>query len=270
MTSVSGTLRRLRLESGISLRDLARRLGVSSAYLSRVEHGLDPGPTRERLEALAVELDLPPAMLLEVGQRMSPLVERYCEQEPQAAALFGMIASRALEPHEIAEIQRFVERRFPRDGHPKPTDVCLAPLLDVDRVVLGVRCDGLEDAYEIGAARLAAIERMPGPEALAAAFASRAEEVAPGIGGGVAVVSASLPGAPTAAALVVLAEPARSHDGAPISIVALLVSSARGREALLRIAHVARLGARGLVGALASSRHPDEALRRVASLEEVD
>jgi transcriptional regulator with XRE-family HTH domain len=38
------TLRLLRLGSGLSLRDLARRLGVSSTYLSRVENGLDPVP----------------------------------------------------------------------------------------------------------------------------------------------------------------------------------------------------------------------------------
>ena len=63
MSSLGGTLRRLRLESGISLRDLARRLGVSSAYLSRVEHGLDAVPTPERLEAMAEELGVPAAML---------------------------------------------------------------------------------------------------------------------------------------------------------------------------------------------------------------
>jgi nitrogen PTS system EIIA component len=272
VSSVGGTLRRLRLESGISLRVLARRLGVSSAYLSRVEHGLDPTPTPERLEALAAELDLPPGLLLEVAHRMSPLVERYVEQEPQAAALFIAIAGRALDAEELAEVRRFIERRFPRAGAAKSPNVALAPLLGVDRVVLGVECDDLADACEIGATRLVGLEHMPDVNTLTAAFVARAAEVEPGLGGGVAAIAASFPGARSAAVLVVLARPIEvtGGDGVSISVIVLLISSSRGREVLLRIAHVARLGTRGLVTALSSVRHPEQALQRLASLELVD
>jgi len=272
VSAVGGTLRRLRLESGISLRDLARRLGVSSAYLSRVEHGLDPTPTRERLVAFAAELDLPPGMLLEVAHRMSPLVERYVEQEPQAGALFTAIAGRALQAHELVEIQRFIERRFPRAGAATSPNVELAPLLNVDRVILGVQCDDLADACEIGATRLAGLEHMPDVSTLTSTLVARAAEVEPGLGGGVAAVAASFPGAQSAAVVVVLARPiaVKGGDGIPISVLVLLISASRGRDALLRIAHVARLGARGLVTVLSSVRHPEQALQQLASLELVE
>jgi PTS system nitrogen regulatory IIA component len=47
------TLRLMRTTAGFSLRELAARVGVSSAYLSRVEHGHDPIPTLDRLASIA-------------------------------------------------------------------------------------------------------------------------------------------------------------------------------------------------------------------------
>ncbi|AKF07808.1 Transcriptional regulator, XRE family protein [Sandaracinus amylolyticus] len=265
------TLRRLRLESGVSLRDLARRLGVSSAYLSRVEHGLDAAPTPERLEAIASELGLPASLLLEVGHRVSPFVERYLEHEPQAAPLFLEIAARGLGAEELAEVQRYVARRFPKraaleDGAGAHR---LSPLLDTERVVLALHCDALEDAYQIASARLAALPRMPDASVLAEAFRAREEEVGAGVGAGVGVLCAAVAGAQPRAALVLLAPPLATDapDAEPLSVLVLLVAPTRSRETLLRVAHVARLAARGMASALRDVAHPDEARQRVATLE---
>lgn len=270
MNQLGITLRRLRLESGLSLRDLARRLGVSSAYLSRVEHGLDPAPTPERLEAVAAELGLPPALLLEVGHRVSPFVQRYLDHEPQAGALFLEIARRGLGAEELLEVQRFVERRFPdadlARSRPEPR---LAPLLDEARTIVGLRCGALDDAYELGSTRLAALPSMPSPADLAGLFAARDDEIGAGVGGGVGVLCAAVPDARPTAALVLLATPVRSEtpDEVPIEVLVLLVLRRHDREALHRIAHVARLAARGLAPSLAGVRQPSEALRRIALLE---
>ena len=43
--NLGATLRLLRVEAGLSLRELAARVGVSTAYLSRVENGHDAAPT---------------------------------------------------------------------------------------------------------------------------------------------------------------------------------------------------------------------------------
>jgi len=273
MSHVGSSLRRLRLESGVSLRDLARRLGVSSAYLSRVENGLDAAPTPERLEAIATELGLPAAMLLEAGHRTSPLVTRYVEHQPQAAALFFAIARAQLEPEELFEVQRFVERRFKREANQHDSSGAhrLAPLLKASTVVLGVRCDDLEDAYEIGCVRLADVLRGPSAAQLTTAVRMRAQVIDPILGDGVAVVSLTVPGTRPCAALVVLATPQTSDvgDGVPIQVVLLLMAPA-GRDALLRVAHVARLASRGLAMELAQAGDMQEAIDRVAGLELVD
>ena len=94
---LGATLRLLRLESGLGLRDLARRLSVSGAYLSRVERGVDATPTSARLEAMARELGIPAPLLHGLAHRVSPLVGDYVEQVPEAGALFLEIAHRVRE-----------------------------------------------------------------------------------------------------------------------------------------------------------------------------
>ena len=49
-------LRLLRVDAGVTLRALAERVGVSSAYLSRVENGHDAVPTPDRLADIAAAL----------------------------------------------------------------------------------------------------------------------------------------------------------------------------------------------------------------------
>src|SRR6185436_16712563 len=99
---LGATLRLLRIESGFGLRHLARRLGVSSAYLSRVENGVDPVPTSGRLEEIAKALRLPPRLLIDAAQRQSPRVQRYLEREPQAADLLLDLAERDLDAAQLA------------------------------------------------------------------------------------------------------------------------------------------------------------------------
>ncbi|UJR79584.1 helix-turn-helix domain-containing protein [Sandaracinus amylolyticus] len=274
MSHVGTTLRRLRLESGLSLRDLARRLGVSSAYLSRVEHGLDAAPTPERLEAIAAELGLPASLLIEVGHRVSPFVERYLEQEPQAAALFFEIASRGLGAEELAEVQRYVARRWPKRVALEDDAGThrLAPLLDDERVVLGLHCDALEDAYEIASARLASLPRMPDASVLAEAFRAREEEVGAGVGAGVGVLCAAVAGAQPCAAVVLLARPLANDapDADPLSVLVLLAAPSRGRDPMLRVAHVARLAGRGMASALREVERSEAVLQRIALLELVE
>lgn len=58
-------------------------------------------------------------------------------------------------------------------------------------------------------------------------------------------------------------------DGVRASMVVGLLSPERDRGQPARIAHVARLAARGLDAALAGVRRPVAAIERVAELEEI-
>jgi transcriptional regulator with XRE-family HTH domain len=69
MTGVGERVHRLRLELGVSQRELAVP-GVSYAYISRIEHG-ERTPSRKALQKLAVKLNTT-ALYLETGRSQGP------------------------------------------------------------------------------------------------------------------------------------------------------------------------------------------------------
>ncbi|RKG76499.1 helix-turn-helix domain-containing protein [Corallococcus terminator] len=267
---LGATLRLLRVDAGLSLRDLARRIGVSSAYLSRVEHGVDAPPTQERLTAIARELDVPPALLMDVANRVSPYVAGYLEDVPAAGTLLLDIARRKLTGAQLARVRAFLDAEFPlreaRGDEPVPA---LGSLLCAERVVVRLSCEDYEDALDVVAGRLASA--LPGLDASALAQGLRQREGdAPSqVGSGVAVPHAFVPGASPVAALVTLARPLKTNapDGQPLRLVVALVDGHMGRARLMRLAHVARLAGRGLADRLQGAGEPQQVLETLEELE---
>lgn len=264
------TLRLLRLESGLGLRDLARRLGVSSAYLSRVENGHDPAPTPARLEHLARELGVPAPLLMDLAHRVSPFLADYIEQVPEAGVLFLEIAHRRLDPGQLSELRAFLDERFPASTPVASGSMRrLSDLLVPDRVILGLRCESIEDALDIVAGRLVGASKGCSAPMLAAALKSREHNVSSAIGGAVGVPCAYLSKADEAAALVTFASPLAypTPDGEPLRLLIVLMGPPEATHRLLRLAHVARLTARGLADALVALESPRQVISRLALLE---
>jgi PTS system nitrogen regulatory IIA component len=261
------TLRLMRLDSGLGLRELASRVGVSSAYLSRVENGLDPAPTPARLEVLARELRIPATLLMSLAQRVSPLVMDYVEATPEAGTLFLEIAHRQLDAAQLAEVQAFIADRF---SARRQTDAFegLAELLTPERVVTGLSCATLDDALDVAAAKLG--RGVPGgASAVASALRAREEESSSAIGGGVAVPCAYLPGVKLSASLVVLSRGLKTStpDDAPLEMLVCFAGPRDSHERRVALAHVARLAARGLCTELKRARTPAQLLSRLSQLE---
>jgi PTS system nitrogen regulatory IIA component len=267
---LGATIRLLRIDAGLSLRDLARRIGVSSAYLSRVEHGLDAVPTPERLSAIARELDVPPTVLMDVAHRVNPFVASYLEQEPGAGALFLDVARRQLAGPQLARVREFLEREFPaREARWEVPAAPLAPLLTPERIILQLSCAHLDDALDVVAGRLAAVNPSMGAARLAAALRRREEEASSAVGNGVVVPHALVAGWPSpTAALVTLAQPLKvdTPDGQPLRLVVVLVN-APDRSHLVRMAHLARLASHGLAHRLGGCQQPSQVLEQLATLE---
>jgi nitrogen PTS system EIIA component len=267
---LGATIRLLRVDAGLSLRDLARRIGVSSAYLSRVEHGQDAVPTPERLTAIARELDVPPALLMDVSYRVNPLVASYLEQIPGAGALFLEIARRRLTSAQLARVREFLNAEFSVRGAPREEPApALAPLLAPERIILQLSCTSVEDARDMAVGRLCAACPALGAARLTEQLERRERESSCSVGNGVAVPHAALEGAPPLAALVTLAKPLRHEtpDGQPLRMLIVMVGSERGRAWLMRLAHVARLSSHGLATRLQEAQHPREVLSHLQELE---
>jgi len=261
-------LRLLRRESGLSLRDLARRLSVSGAYLSRVENGLDATPTPARLQAMASELGIPAPLLMDLAHRVSPLVIDYVSRVPEAGTLFLEIAHRSLSARQLAELRSLLDERFPIQRKARKPVVSIASLLTKDRVLLRFTCSSMEDVLDVAAGRLAGAAKR-NSAAIAPALNARENELSSAIGAGVAVPCAFIANTQPAAVLITLAAPLAysTPDHEPLRLVIVLAGPERATDRSVRLAHVARLAARGLADELTRASSPAEAISRLELLE---
>jgi PTS system nitrogen regulatory IIA component len=265
------TLRMLRTDSGVSLRALAERIGVSSAYLSRVENGHDAPPTPDRLVAIAEALGVAPALLVELGDKVSPFVAGYLSRTPAANALFLEIARRELTPVQLAHVQAFLDERFP----PKPKAAAaaaasssprLGPLLARSAVVLQLACADLDDMLDVAATRLAENAGVPAAS-IARALREREREGTTAIGAGIVAPHAIVAGAESPAlAVMVLRRPLAidAPDARPIRVCIAVVHPRGGRELVALLAQIARLSRDDVADQLLAAREP----RRVLSVLE--
>jgi PTS system nitrogen regulatory IIA component len=255
------TLRLLRVGAGVGLRALAEEIGVSGAYLSRVEHGHDPPPTTDRLITVARVLGMPAESLLELADRVHPEMARYTDDVPEAARLASEIARRKLGPAQIARVLAFVEQEFPLAGDQARRVV---DLLDPSRVLLGVRVGTLDDLLELAALRCGG-----GVAEVAAALRSRQAVAGTAVGHGLIVPNCAGPDATPRAVLATLASPldVPTPDGQPVRVMLALVGLGKGREALLLLASAARLARERRIDALWRARTPSEALQVIARMQ---
>lgn len=258
------TLRLLRIDAGFSLGTLARRIGVSSAYLSRVENGHDQAPTTDRLIEIASVLDLPATLLIELAQRVTPFVSRYLADVPAAGHLFLEIARRKLGPAQLARLHAVMDAELPVGpaGHVAPR---LAGLLRPERVILRLSCEDLHDAIDLAAARLAAAIAGCNAADLAREILRRERESPTAIGHGLALPHARGPASEPIAALVTLARPlpVPTPDAVPLQLLLVLV----GEAPLELLARAARLATPDTVAALVQADNPEAALARLRHFE---
>lgn len=91
------TLRELREASGLSLRHVADRMGVSFGYLSAVERGRAPALTAERCRQVAEVLGVDPVVVLEVAAQERGEWRIPLPSSPLAAAVLSGLAALAAD-----------------------------------------------------------------------------------------------------------------------------------------------------------------------------
>jgi PTS system nitrogen regulatory IIA component len=259
--SFGATLRLLRTNAGFTLRDLADRIGVSNAYLSRVENGHDAPPTPDRLAALARALDLAPTTLIELADRVAPFASDYLERIPEARELMVEILRRNPNRMDLARIRAFVERELPL---PADRECGLEDqFLAANRVVIGLSCSDIGDAIDVAATRLVAATEVL---RLATAMRARERSCTSALGAGLAVPHAIVPNA-HAAAVVVTLQPAlgaETPDGRPLRLLVAHVHPGGPRHTRL-LARLAHLADASMVQALCAERDPRRLLRELRS-----
>lgn len=267
--SFGSTLRVLRFDAGLSLRALAREVGVSSAYLSRVENGHDAPPTPDRLVAIAAALELPPNTLVELAQQTAPAITDYMRRVPGAASFFLEVARRNLDADQIARLRAAMDVEFERPVAAPVADE--APLLSTSiagRIALDAECADMEEVIARGV-ELCAHGDHDRAARIVRLIRSREAASSTVLGNGVAVPHAVVADEPASAALVLLREPllVGDEDPRPVELAVVLLHPTGGREHLQLLAQVARLARFGGAGLLAGLRTPAEVADALARIE---
>ncbi len=260
------TLRLLRIDAGLGLRELARQIGVSGPYLSRVENGHDAVPTPERLMAIADALGVPRAILLELGRQTGAAMSDYLARVPAASAFMLEVARRGLDAVQLARLMTVMDREFPASPQPAAARP-LSALLEPARIVLHLSCSDMEDLIAVAAAKM---QQGLGQEirSLAAHMSARERESSTAIGAGFVLPHAVVAGVKPAAALMTLARPLHvsAPDSRPACVAIALVCDDPAIHLSL-LAGIARLAHHELAAELVAARTPDEALSAIRRVE---
>ena len=80
-------VRQRRVAQGISLRQMAKMIEVSPAYLSQVERGQSTPPTEDKVTAIAKILDLDADELLAVAGKVSSDLTKIIREQPSEMAI---------------------------------------------------------------------------------------------------------------------------------------------------------------------------------------
>ncbi len=91
----------LRLTAGISLREMAKKINVSPAYLSQVERGNRPPPTYEHIEHIAGILGVSKSIFQEMVERPDPAILNMLQNSPELAQFIHAASEKCLDAKDF-------------------------------------------------------------------------------------------------------------------------------------------------------------------------
>lgn len=110
MTETFGkTLRRLRGEAQVGLRELARLVGKSPGYISDVEQEKVAPPSEEVILGIAEALRVDRNELLAAASKLDPEISRYVAGEPGAADFLRRAKERGFGSEDWKKLDQLTE-----------------------------------------------------------------------------------------------------------------------------------------------------------------
>lgn len=201
------TIRLLRQAKGISLREMARRLGVSPAFLSQIEAGRTHRIPKARIVQVAKMLGVSEAYLLGTAHRIHPKVVEFLRQTPEAAEFMITAMSEGLGPQDFTELRKSVKSRpgkgplrrakLPAKGkklhREREKGENLSSYLDPALCLTGVSVQNKKRLFHRFVKLVAKRNKALGTELLLEGLENRERQAATAVGGGVALPHAFLP-----------------------------------------------------------------------------
>jgi PTS system nitrogen regulatory IIA component len=201
------TIRLLRQAKGISLREMARKLGVSPAFLSQIEAGRQHKIPKARIVQVAAMLGVSDAYLLGTAKQIHPDVVQFLRQTPEAAEFMMTAMKSRLAPEDFADLREalkaragkgFVRRatlpataRKKRPKNEVPED--LSSFLDPTLCVTGLIVQSRDRLFQRIAKLVAKRNRGLTTEVILDKLEHRERQAPTIVGGGVAIPHAFVP-----------------------------------------------------------------------------
>lgn len=109
----SETLREMREAQHIGLRVAAEQLGISPAYLSRVERGKERPPKPELIRKMAMLFGGDPDILFRLAHSTDPEITEYMNVVPNVPEFLRTARTLRLTSDDFAELIKDIKRRGP-------------------------------------------------------------------------------------------------------------------------------------------------------------
>ena len=109
------TIREMRVAQEMGLRTAAERLGISPAYLSRVERGKERPPRPDLVKRMATLLGGDPDMLFRIAQSTDPDLAEYIHQTPSVPEFLRVAKAMELTAEDFNLLTGQVKRSRPSE-----------------------------------------------------------------------------------------------------------------------------------------------------------
>jgi len=196
------TIRLLRQAKGISLRELARQLGVSPAFLSQIEAGRQHKIPRARIVQVAEMLGVSESYLLSTARQMHPELMKFMNETPEAAEFMIAAMRGGLEGEDFTQLREIIADKKRRAGVLKTSAAAkrkgvaegLESYMDVSMCQTGLQIQNKERLLQRLAKDAAHKVREVSAEDVLHHLERREEQAPTSIGGGVAIPHAFMQG----------------------------------------------------------------------------
>jgi len=207
------TIRLLRQAKGISLRELARQLGVSPAFLSQIEAGRQHKIPRARIVQVAEMLGVSEGYLLGTARTLHPDLMKFMSETPEAAEFMLTAMRSGMLAQDFTQLREIVADKKRRTGVLKSTATkkksgaishTLDEYLDVALCHAGVAVQNKERLFQRFVKEVTKKNKNVSAEVLLERLEKREQQAPTSVGGGVGIPHAFVPGLdhPTIGALL--------------------------------------------------------------------
>lgn len=248
------TIRLLRQAKGISLREMARQLGVSPAFLSQIEAGRQHKIPRARIVQVAEMLGVSEGYLLGTAKQVHPDLMKFLSETPEAAEFMVTAMRSGMMAQDYTSLREIVSDKKRRAGVLKPVVAAkkkagvshsLDGYLDVSLCLAAVAAQNKERLFQRFVKAVAKKNKNIPADILLDRLMARERQAPTSIGGGVAIPHAFLQGIEkplVGAFLLQRAIPYGPAEGDRVKTVFFLVGREGNTEHHLPIlARIARL-----------------------------